>query len=192
MFRTILLVCFLWGFGSFAAQAAGVLSLNLDKIVAGAAIAFQGRCTANRVELDTQTGFVVTYTSFEVSDVLKGIVSATHTIKQIGGRADGKHFRVDGVPRFAVGQDYVVFLYGVSSAGFSSPVGLSQGQFMVRQEAGGARVSNGRDFDEMLQSTPTRGVANTLAVRPSRESGQNSHMGLDEFKKLVRQQGATK
>jgi hypothetical protein len=89
-------------------------------------------------ERDPQTNLVVTYTTFAVEDVLKGTVPATHTIKQIGGNlaAEGTTLRVEGIPTFVVGQNYVVFLAGVSSAGFSSPIGLGQGRFSVRLDAG--------------------------------------------------------
>lgn len=155
MIRSLLLSFLTWIALAFSAQASSVLPLYLDEIVADAAVAFQGICTDNRTELDPATGLVVTYTTFAVSDVLKGAVGDTHSIKQMGGNLDkDSGFRMTGVPSFTVGKPYVVFLYGVSRAGFSSPVGLSQGKFMVRRGAAGEELTNGRDFNEMLRTDP--------------------------------------
>src|SRR5690349_5023525 len=85
-----------------AAHAVTTLPLYLDEMADTAAVAFEGRCTGNRSELDAGTGLVVTYTTFAVTDVLKGSVGATHEIKQVGGElpGDGAQYRVMGVPRF--------------------------------------------------------------------------------------------
>lgn len=162
------------------ARAVSVLPLSLDQMIDTAATAFEGTCTANRVERDAATNLIVTHTTFLVKEVLKGAVSDMHTIKQIGGELAeaGLGYRVSGVPSFAVGQDYVVLLAGVSAAGFSSPIGLAQGRFTVRQTGSGPKVSNGRNFREMTVRMPS-------AVLP----GGNADVGqldLEDFKQLVR------
>lgn len=180
MFKKTLVACLLplaLSLAAIPSQAATVLALMLDEIIDTSAVAFQGTCTANRTERDPSTNYVVTYTTFDVSDVLKGDVKATHTIKQIGGimPAGEASFRVHGVPTFTVGEDYVVFLAGVSSAGFSSPIGLGQGRFTVQQGATGKTVTNGRDFREMSSLT-----AQTVTDASGRQ------LGLDAFKQLAR------
>ena len=123
-----------------------------------------------------------------MTDVLKGSVPATHVIKQIGGNLPegGMNYRVPGVPTFAVGENYVVLLAGVSSAGFSSPIGLGQGKFTVQNDAVGQSVTNGRDFREMTAGISAALLPGTLrgAAAPLR------HLGLDEFKQLVRARAA--
>jgi hypothetical protein len=172
------------------ARAMSVLPLSLEEIVTAAQIAFEGTCTANFTGRDAQTGLVVTYTTFDVHDVLKGGARATHIIKQVGGYAGADGYHLQGVPGFAVGQDYVVFLYGVSSAGFSSPVGLSQGQFVLRPGADGPEVSNGRDFREMLSGSAVQHIPQATLSRLQNAAGGLRHLGLDEFKELVRQQNS--
>jgi hypothetical protein len=89
----------------------------------------------------------VTYTTFAVSDALQG-QSRLDVHDQAVGRRDegGLNYRAYGIPKFSVGQHVVVFLYGKSSAGFSSPVGLAQGRFAVGTMRLAESVSNGRDF----------------------------------------------
>lgn len=170
-----------------SAGAASVLPLQLDQIVDGAAVAFEGTCVDNRTERDAATNMIVTYTTFTVQEVLKGTVPPTYVIKQIGGKMPGGEmsYRVDGIPTFSVGADYVVLLAGVSSAGFSSPVGLAQGKFTVTQDKTGARVSNGRDFREM-----TEGIASpalTKAMTKSVDGKPVRSVDLADFKQLVRE-----
>ncbi|HET9650745.1 MAG TPA: hypothetical protein VFP36_01075 [Usitatibacter sp.] len=165
-----------------------MLPLSLDDIVGTAAVAFEGTCLENRSERDPATNLVVTYTTFAVHDVIKGTVGSTHTIKQVGGelpQQDTK-FKVHGVPSFTVGEDYVIFLAGISSAGFSSPIGLAQGKFNVHQGAAGAEVANGRDFREMTANIPDTDLPPGLVQKVKRAPDEVRHLGLDEFKQLAR------
>jgi len=169
------------------ARAMTVLPLYLDEMADTAAVAFEGRCVANRSEVDAATGLVVTYTTFEVLDVLKGPAGATHQIKQVGGTLpnDGAQHHVPGVPKFEVGEEYVVFLAGVSSAGFSSPMGLSQGRFKVDERGGVRKVGNGRDFKDLTRRIPAKVPAATRAEM-DRSDQPLREMDLQEFKQMVR------
>ena len=180
MFRKLIAFCLLAILLVTPAIAASVRELQLDEIVDTATVAFEGTCIGNRTERDPATSMVVTYTTFSVKDVLKGNVQATHVIKQIGGVMPGGEagFRIVGIPSFAVGEDYVVFLAGVSAAGFSSPIGLSQGKFTVQQRANGKTVTNGRDTREMTARMPNAGVP--AARVPT------VHFDLEDFKRLAR------
>ena len=170
-----------------------VLPLYLDEIINDAAIAFQGKSLENHSERDPQTNLIVTYSTFEVQEVLKGKVGATHTIKQIGGQVQGETNQTMGVPTFIVGESYILFLYGVSVSGFSSPVGLEQGKFNVIPGLAGAHVTNGRDFKEMTLGTPTHLVPTPALIKMRQAPGSTKQFNLDEFKQLVRQQaGAAK
>ena len=168
------------------AQAMSVLPLYLDEIVDQAAIAFEGTVTEVRADRDAD-GRAVTYTTFAVHDQLKGNAGSTHTIKQIGGEPDeGMNYRVQGIPKFEVGQTVVVFLYGKSSKGFSSPVGLSQGKFVVGSDETGTNVSNGRDFRDMAP-----GLADDASLDATQQANLKSDkpvrkMALETFKQVVR------
>lgn len=169
------------------AQAASVLPVGLDHLIDRSTTAFEGRCLSNRSERDAATGFVVTYTTFAVVDPLKGQLGSTHTIKQIGGSLPGEslQYKVEGVPSFSVGEEYVVFLAGVSSLGFSSPIALGQGRFGIRAGESGREVGNGRDFKELAANLPqaqlpARALARIQAAGPVRQ------INLDDFKQIVR------
>lgn len=175
------------------ARAMSVLPLYLDEIVNDAAIAFQGKSLENHSERDSQTNSIVTYSTFEVQEVLKGEVGAIHTIKQIGGKLQGEINQTTGVPTFTVGESYILFLYGVSASGFSSPVGLGQGKFNIIPVPTGFHVTNGRDFKEMTLGIPAYLMPPSALVKMRQAPGPIKRLDLDEFKQLVRQQrGAAK
>lgn len=174
---------------SMPAAGMSVVPLYLDELIDGAALAFEGTCIDNRVERDPETNLAVTYTTFTVRDLLKGQANFTHVIKQVGGEVDdGKPtWNVQGVPRFAPGESYVLFLYGKSSAGFSSPVGLSQGRFLVHKGSGTLRVANGRDFRDLTANNSSS--ADAVVQRVSRSPTPIRELDLEEFKQLVRNRG---
>lgn len=189
---------------SLAVHAASVLPLGLERLVGGADIVFHGRCLANQVELDASTNMVVTYTTFEVLDTVKGEPGITHTIKQIGGNLPGSnvHMKWPGVPKFIEGEEYVVFLPPQSVAGFSSPVGLGQGNFKVLPGSQGQDVSNGRDFEELLKNIPTGSVPASVMTRMTQKFSTHSantpqgaasraRMGLNDFMATLRSIGPT-
>jgi hypothetical protein len=169
------------------AGAASVRPLPLDELIDSSAVIIEGTCIDNRVELDAGTGFVVTHTTFEVRDTLKGRAAARHVIKQIGGTLpDGSaSYNVSGVPTFSVGNDYVVFLAGVSQLGFSSPLGLAQGRFNVLRSPDGSKVSNGRDFRAMTAATEGLVLPGTVARALAESAAPIREMALDDFKHIV-------
>ena len=107
-------------FLSSAPEATSVLPLSFDQLVTDADRVFQGRCIENWHALDPDLNIQVTYTTFEIEESLKGVLQNPLTIKQAGGSQQGGRLLIQGVPEFTVGSEYVVFLYGISSQGFSS------------------------------------------------------------------------
>lgn len=182
---------------SGVASAATVLPLDLVLLHGDAKHIFLGECLSNTVEMDQQSGRVATFTTFEVLETFKGRLGGSHTIKQIGGNLPGSDLqvRIPGVPQFEVGKRYVVFLPPVSSLGFSSPVGLSQGMFSVRPDAKGApMVSNGRDIgdlmENMAQSKMPPRVADKMRAMSDRNVPANAkaraEMHLDDLRSILR------
>ena len=173
------------------AFATSVLPLDLAQVIDRSAVAFQGTCIDVRTGRDPQSGMVATMITFRVDDVLKGDVGATYTVKQIGGESasEGLHYKVHGMPKYTVGAGYVLFMHGVSSAGFSSPVGLSQGRFTVVSGENGAQVGNGRDFRDLTRDT---GIELPAAAKAKAAGGPLHRVGLDEFKQMVRKHAGSK
>ena len=156
------LMLVLW---ALQAAATSVRPVSLPRMAASAETIFQGKAISNEVRRDPTSGQVVTLTTFEVIEVIKGDPGTTYTIKQIGGELPGAKVRqvIHGVPRFAIGRDYVVFLPKASRLGFSSPIGLSQGKFDIRELNGETVVSNGRPVEALMKITPQQDLPKALA-----------------------------
>src|SRR5258706_12954950 len=61
---------------ALTASATSMLPLYLEEIIDHSTLAFEGVCLENRSERDAATNMVVTYTTVEVKDVLKGDVGS--------------------------------------------------------------------------------------------------------------------
>jgi len=147
-------------------SATSLLPLTLEQLSTRADLIFHGRVIEDTTARDERSGQIATFTTFEVIELIKGNAADRHTIKQIGGRLKetGTTLRIQGVPRYSVGESYVIFLPEQSSLGFSSPLGLYQGSFTVSTVDGEAVISNGRQLEQQAHS---RSLSLPLAVKAS-------------------------
>jgi len=183
-------VLFLSTLGAFNAIATSVIPLDLDQITAGAQNIVHVRCTGNEVQSDPAVG-VVTVTTFVVLDRAKGSGSSTFVVRQAGGELNG--IAVDyHVPKFTVGDEYVLFMPPVSKLGLASPVGLSQGAFSVVQGSAGKEVGNGNDFAALLSSTDRAAAGPNLAARMRLAPPERARVDLGEFMTLMRAKAGSK
>ena len=177
------------------ATATTLLPMPLQRMVAAADVIFHGRVLENKVELDEKSGQVATFTKFEVIQVAKGDPDQIVTIKQIGGELpDAKiKMKIHGVPQFEANREYVVFVPKASRLGFSSPVGLWQGKFDIRELDGQTIVSNGRRISALTQPDARETIASMPAAiitapSPALKSipGQPASARLPDFLQTVR------
>jgi len=139
------------------ARATMVERMALDRIARDAARIVQATVVEVHSGRD-ESGMPATWITLAVGRALKGAAAKTITIKQYGTSEplpDGTLTRVAGLPRYAVGDEVVLFLHAESRRGFTSPVGFGQGAWrvdrrrgrpVVADDAGGRR----RDLDEFL------------------------------------------
>ena len=158
------------------ASATSLLPLTLEQLSTRADLIFHGRVIEDTTARDKRSGQIATFTTFEVIELIKGDAADRHTIKQIGGhlKETGTTLRIQGVPRYVIGESYVIFLPEKSSLGFSSPLGLYQGSFTVSTIDGEAVVSNGQPLEQQAHA---RSLSLPLAVR----AGNRTQARLGDF-----------
>ena len=124
-------------------EASRIRPVNLEEMSARADRIFSGRLVALRVERDAELGQTVTRATFQVHRAVKGSVGGRVTITILGDvEADaGRGAGVQGLPRFREGEEVVLFLYGDSARGLTSPVGFGQGKFAVTKDKRGRRMA---------------------------------------------------
>ncbi|MCE7935005.1 MAG: hypothetical protein DYG96_10480 [Chlorobi bacterium CHB2] len=107
-----------------------VRTIELREMVRSSETIFAGRVTEVRGALD-ERGDIVTYTTFSVENNVMKAGSMTITIKQFGGRWNGRTMLIPHARYFQKGERVMVMLYPVSDLGFTSPVGLSQAAWTI-------------------------------------------------------------
>lgn len=121
------------------ARASQVRPINIEEMTGRAARIFAGRCVEVQTTVDPAFGHEVTLATFEVDRVVKGSLGRTISVRMPGG--DDASGGTAGMPLFRPGEEVVLFLYGESEMGFSSPVGLGQGRFSVVTDKQGRRIA---------------------------------------------------
>ena len=92
----------------------------------------RARCVANSARWDA--GEIWTFTTFDVEEIWKGSPHAQITVRLLGGTAGNLTSTVSGVPRFAPGEELVLFLELTPAQDFSI-VSWMQGTFRIGRNA---------------------------------------------------------
>jgi len=132
--------------------------MPLERVTGEAARIVHGTVVDVRSGRDA-SGLPATWITLDVARTLKGRGGRHLTIKQYGVTAplaDGTFTRVAGLPRYARGEEVVLFLRGESRLGFTSTVGFGQGKYGVQRRGRRARVrrrapaGESRDLEHFL------------------------------------------
>lgn len=112
------------------ALAATGRRLSFEHLCAGAdGIAVVETLSVRSFELD---GRVLTATTFAVKEALKGDLSPTVEVIQLGGRTKHLATRVAGMPTFVAGEKAVVFLERPTDSNHFVIYGLEQGKLAIQ------------------------------------------------------------
>ncbi len=136
-----IIVLIAWLAAGAAVEASSVRSLNLEELTRNAATIFSGRCAEVEAVVDPVLGREITRVTFEVDRAVKGSVASTHTIRMVGANGVAGGWGLTGLPQFQPGEEVVVYLYGESRLGLSSPVAFGQGKFNVLRDKQGRAVA---------------------------------------------------
>ena len=112
-----------------------ITHLNIEEMTDTAQYIFSGFCTGIESRHDEETGREAIFLDFKISQMIKGKSTDDFTFKMSKVAVD-----IGEIPLFKIGDEVVLFLYGRSSSGFTSPVGLGQGKFSVKYSTTGERV----------------------------------------------------
>jgi hypothetical protein len=130
--------------GLFAAMPCGlasqVIPMDLRALAQKAEVIAVGRCSGCVAEWNEKHTRIQTTVTIQVSEYVKGYLGAQITFRQPGGRVGTSETYISGMPRFAPGQQVVVFLAKDSLGGYQV-LGMSQGLYQVDDDtASGART----------------------------------------------------
>jgi len=165
-------------FSISSVSATSLLPISLEQLSTRASLIFYASVVNNQVRKDEISGRIATFTEFEIIELIKDDTGKDHSenrhiIKQLGGHLKSSQtiVRVHGVPKYQVGNRYVVFLPEESSLGFCSPLGLHQGSFAVTTINGEQIISNGHSLAQQSGNVfSNSSVQVPLAVTNNRPS----------------------
>ncbi len=153
----------LWAIIAFSMIPSGATSLkvmNLEDLVRHSQRIFSAVCQSVSSGFD-ENNLPYTSYSFLVTDSIHGVANQqVVVIKQFGlsepiqlDNGVTQVSRIEGMPRYAPGQEYLLFLTQESRLGFSSPIGLIQGAFRVQGRGTSRTVVNGMGNANLLIDT---------------------------------------
>jgi hypothetical protein len=123
------------------AAASVVLPLALDALTAQADVIVVGRVTAIASGVDPAVDSIYTYVTIEPAEILKGpATNEPIVIKQWGGSVGDRGLYVAGQPRFAVGEQVLLFLGSRARDRSLFTLGMWQGKWEVEAVANEAAV----------------------------------------------------
>ncbi len=117
-------------------------ALSLRELTQRADLIVLATATGEAARRDAR-GRIVTDVTFSVEEIMKGNAGgSTITMARLGGVIGDVGMRVEGEPRFTLGERYVLFLYRTGD-GTLRPVGMSQGVMPVEGSSGDPTVGPG-------------------------------------------------
>ncbi len=147
-------------FSMIPSEATSLRVMNLEDLVGHSQRIFSAVCQSVSSGFD-ENNLPYTSYSFLVTDSIHGVVNQqVVVIKQFGlsepiqlGNGVTRVSRIEGMPGYVPGQEYLLFLNQESRLGFSSPIGLIQGAFRVRGQGTSRTVVNGMRNANLLIDT---------------------------------------
>jgi hypothetical protein len=120
------------------ASATIVPRMELPELVQKADSIVQGQVQHTEVRWENNLAF--TYVWLNVADPMKGERRSEVVIKQIGGKIGAMNVTVAGMPKFAQGEDVIVFLKD-SKDGTFQVLGMNQGKYAIDNDFAISNVS---------------------------------------------------
>ena len=123
-------------------NATTIIGMDIDKVANDAELVFEGGVILRETRQDSGSGFINTYVTFEIYEVLKGTYSAnTIELKFAGGAFNGKIIEVKGLSIPKEDEQGIYFIESTSRELINPILGWSQGHFLIEEVSGNRRVS---------------------------------------------------
>ena len=150
-----------------SAEANNVAPLTLEALLRQADVILLGRVTAVAGGVDPAVDGIYTYVTVTPAETIKGpALPDSVVVKQFGGVLSDRGVYVPGQPRFAVGEEVLLFLGTRGRDGSLFTLGQWQGKWSVDVDATGSRVARQVEPESGAQ-VATHSVADVRAGVPN-------------------------
>ena len=165
-----------------ASWATLVPRMSFEEVVARSQSIVQGTVQRTWSEWDDSKTSIWTHYEIEVSVCLKGEESKTIVVSEPGGTVDGKTMRIAGTPKYAVGEEVMLFATP-TPIGYVRTCGWGQGKFEVSASGASPSGKSVRSSLAGVQLVEGKGPGLARAQTPLRSL---QGMDLAQFKERVR------
>ena len=174
-------------------NAATVLNVSMDEMLANSEFVFEGKAIAIDIEKGANINLTKTVVEFAIIDVIKGSYAGNSIrLRFAGGTVDGVTLRISGLHYPNLGETGIFFVESLSEDLIHPFYGWSQGHFLVTKD--GHVTTRGEipvvDIIETKTSeqgdsiTHGDGIARGVILRKSRNEGPG--MTREQFKNKLR------
>jgi len=146
------------------------LNISTPDLVRSSADIVVAKCVSSEAKLDEKTGFIFTYTAFEIDEILKGKYGDQLVLRIVGGTVGDKTLSSPFLPRFEQNEEVVLLLGPKNSDGYPVLQSVNKGIYRVHTTESGAKVI----------STPVNGLELINSTTNQRLIGNNT-LSLDDF-----------
>lgn len=146
------------------------LNISTPDLARSSADIVVAKCISSEAKLDEQTGFIFTYTTFEIDESLKGKYGDKLVLKFVGGTVGDQTVSSPFLPKFTPNEEFVLLLGPENSAGYPVLQSINKGVYRVHTTDSGAKVI----------STPVSGLELFNSTTNQRIEGDNT-LSLDDF-----------
>jgi len=168
----------LWALSS---QATTVLEVNVDQLLDGAQVVFEGEVIARESRWNDDGSYINTYVTFRVVDVIKGSLSGDTLVQQFAGGTVGDiGVRVEGMVYPEIGERGIYFLEDPADLLVNPFVGWGQGHFRVQPDSNGEQrvtTERGEPVLDIADPGSTAPMARQTAAPFSRGVARGIHTG---------------
>ncbi len=158
-----------------AAKATTMVSMSLEQLTQASSKIVQGQVVSQVSRWNDDHTQILTITTVEVSQVLKGNAASTVEIEQLGGTVGNRRVFVAGDVSLRPQSEYVLFLEPATDASRFRVVGMTQGAYRLYQDAS---THEERVIMPIYSQLPAQILA-AMSANP------NATLPLDGFHKYV-------
>jgi hypothetical protein len=133
--RWVLVFFFLFPSNVFATQ---VLRTSAEQMAQRSDMVLHARVVDQRVEWNTKKSRVLTLTTLEIINAIKGKARESIVVYQVGGTLDGVTYKIPGAIKLEKGEEIIFF--GVRFRDMIASYGMGLGKFVVSRTGKSATV----------------------------------------------------
>lgn len=149
------------------AMATTVLRVGIDEMLEGSALVFEGEVLGRQADRDHANGWIRTFITFAVHDVIKGkYVKPTVTLEFLGGTVGENTFKVHGTVMPKDGERGIYFVESLTRTQINPLYGWTQGHLLLVDDPQGTQRVQTRHHRPVVsvEFEPSDPVLRSLAI----------------------------